>query len=514
MERLLLGIDIGSSGCKVCALDGAGGFAGSASREYRPLAPQPGWSEQDPRDWYRAACAAIGELRARHGLDLRRVAAVGPTGQMKGVTFLGADGRPVRNSILWNDLRDLAEVAELKERCGALLERISLNPFNSTETIAKALWVRRHEPGNWEKTRKILFPKDYIAFRLTGSLQTDESEASAVCLFDGETRRWRPPAVFRELGFEREKLPDFVPSSQVIGRLSAEAAGETGLPAGVPVVAGGSDATIESLAVGLQASHQCKIRLGTAGALVTVTEDLGGIDRGRYYVWCYLTPGRWMLDNNTRSCAQSTTWFRDVFHAQEPDSGLAYRRIAEEAAGVGIGSEGLFFHPYLQGEDSPYWDPRLTGSFFGLRASHGRAHLARAVYEGTAYALRDARSAFGRLAERFREYLLVGGGSRNPVWVSIIADVLGIEARVPLHAEAAFGACMVAGIGAGVFPDLAEAVRRCVRFERTVAAQPANHRRYGELFQRYRQMKRVFDRVYEPDRTAGGDGADRRDCQG
>jgi xylulokinase len=504
MKRLLLGIDIGSSGCKVCLIDEDGRFVASASCEYRPLAPRPGWCEQDPRDWYRAAARAIGELGGRHGVDLRRVAAVGPTGQMKGATFLGADGVPVRNSILWNDLRNLDEVADLRRRCGALLERISLNPFNSTETVAKALWVQRHEPENWAKTRTILFPKDYIAYRLTGSLQTDVSEASAVCLFNGAAGGWWPDAVFRELDFDRERLPGFFPSSRVVGRVSPAAAGETGLPAGVPVVAGGSDATIESLSVGLKAPHQCKIRLGTAGALVTVTEDLGEVDRGRYYVWSYLYPGQWMLDNNTRSCAQSTAWFRDVFHAGETDSNRAYQTMAEEAAGVGLGSDGLFFHPYLQGEDSPYWDPRLAGSFFGLRAGHRRAHLARAVYEGTAFALRDARSSFGPLAGRFREYLLVGGGTRNPVWVSIIADVLGIEARVPRRSEASLGACMVAGIGAGVFQDLEDAVRRCVRFERTVAADPANHRRYSELFQRYREMKQAFDRAYGPDRGERG----------
>lgn len=504
MSRLLLGIDIGSSGVKVCLLDEQGGFVGSASREYRPLAPRPGWSEQDPRDWYRAACQAIGELRQRSGIDLRRVAAVGAAGQMKGATFLGADGAPVRHSILWNDLRNLEEVAELRRRCGALLEKISCNPFNSTETVAKALWLQRHEPGNWAKTRKIVFPKDYLVYRLTGSLQTDVSEASAVCLFDCAARAWWPEEVARELAFDREKLPDFFPSSRVVGRVSGAAAGETGLPAGTPVAAGGSDATIESLAVGLKAAHQCKIRLGTAGALVTVAEDLQGIEKGRYYVWCYLYPGLWMLDNNTRSCAQSTAWLRDLCHGGEPDSGRAYQRLGEEAAGVEVGSEGLFFHPYLQGEDSPYWDPRLKGSFFGLRASHGRAHLARAVYEGTAFALRDARSAFGGLADRFREYLLVGGGTRNPVWVSIIVDVLGVEARVPRRSEAAFGAGMIAGIGAGVFPDLDEAVRRCVRFERTVAADPGRHRRYSELFGRYREMKRVFDRIYELDPAEGG----------
>ena len=496
MKKLLLGIDIGSSGCKVCLLDEEGNFTGSASREYRPLSPRQGWFEQDPQDWYAAARFALGEVRERQGIDLGSVIAVGTTGQMKGVTFIGHDGQPVRNSILWNDLRNLEEVKALQDRHGRLLRRISYNPFNATETLAKVLWLQRHEPDNWKRVGKIIFPKDYIAYRLTGRLQTDLSEASAICLFNAQTQAWWPDSVFRELSFDRERLPDFFPSSQSIGEVSSAAADETGLPAGIPVVAGGSDATIESLSIGLQAAQQCKIRLGTAGALVTVTEDLRQVDRGSYYVWCYLRPGQWMLDNNTRSCAQSTTWFRDVFFAHEPVSDEAYRKIVDEAKGVEIGCEGLVFHPYLQGEDSPYWDPGLRASFFGLRANHSRAHFARAVFEGTAFALRDARSSFGKLGDRFREYLLVGGGIKNTVWTSIIVDVLGIEAKIPEHSEASFGACMIAGIGSGAFPDLDDAVKRCVRFKGTISADPQRHRRYGELFERYRGMKRIFDRVY------------------
>jgi xylulokinase len=496
IKNLLLGIDIGSSGCKTCILDETGSFIGSASREYRPLSPRQGWFEQDPQDWYTAARSALGELRDRLGIDLDRVVAVGATGQMKGVTFIGRDGQPVRSSILWNDLRNLEEVRDLKSRCGKLLKKISYNPFNATSTVAKALWLERHEPENWKRVDRIVFPKDYITYRLTGRLQTDMSEASGICLFDSRSQSWWPDSIFEQVRFDRRKLPEFFPSCQVVGRLSPAAAEETGLPAGLPVVAGGSDATIESLSVGLKSASQCKIRLGTAGALVTVTEDLGQVQKGSYYVWSYLNPGQWMLDNNTRSCAQSTTWFRDVFFAHEPVSDKAYQTIAEEAKGVEIGSEGLFFHPYLQGEDSPYWDPRLKGSFFGLHSNHGRGHFARAVFEGTAFALRDARSSFGKLAERFQEYLLVGGGIKNRVWISIIADVLGIEAKLPRNSEASFGACMIAGIGAGVFQGIDDAVQRCVRFEGTISADPGNHRRYGELFQRYREMKQIFDRVY------------------
>jgi len=497
MKRLFLGIDVGSSGCKISALDETGTFIASVSQEYRPLSPRSGWIEQNPEDWYRSVCESILKLQNQHYIDLTCIAGIGATGQMKGVTFMRSDGRPVRNSILWNDLRNLKEVEDLISDYGELLADLSYNPFNNTATVAKCLWLQRNEPDNWRETAKLIFPKDYITYRLTGNLQTDVSEASAVCLFDTKTQSWWPDSIFEKLSFERSKLPDFVQSSQIVGHISSQASAETGLSPGIPVVAGGSDATIESLSIGLKSSHQCKIRLGTAGALVTVTTDLNMIEKGNYYVWSYLYPGQWMLDNNTRACAHSTAWFRDVFFAHKPESGKAYQQIMREAAEVYPGCEGLFFHPYLQGEDSPYWEPRLRGSFFGICASHGRGHFARAVYEGTAFALRDARSAFGRLNNTFREYLLVGGGTKNSLWLQIIVDVLGIAAKVPAHSEASFGAAMLAGIGTGVFESIDNAVKRCVRFEKTVCADPERQELYSELFQKYKQMKQIFDAVYD-----------------
>jgi xylulokinase len=504
MTRHLLGIDIGSGSCKVCLLDEGGGFVGSASKEYRPRCPHPGWFEQEPMEWFDAFLQCLRELARNARIDPHSICAVGATGQMKGATFVGRAGQVVRPTILWNDLRNIAEVAELMTRHGRLLSEISFNPFNTTSTFAKSLWLQRSEPRCWEETATIIFPKDFIAYRLTGNLQTDFTEASAFCFFNARTQEWWPDRVFRELGFPKEKLPRVRRSTEIVGALSKDAADATGLKEGTPVVAGGSDATVESLSIGLVRPSQCKIRLGTAGALVTVVGDLDLVERGKYYVWSYLLPDTWMLDNNTRSCAQATTWFRSVFLAEEESSDTAYQRMAGEAATVAPGADGLVFHPYLLGEDSPYWDARLKGSFFGFQAGHRRAHFARAVYEGTAFALRDAREGFGRIADGFSEYLMVGGGTKSPVWTSIIADVLGIDTKIPLHSDASHGACMLAGIGVGVFAGVDDAIRRCVGMERWVRCDGERHRRYGELFARYREMKKVFDGVYEIPGASGG----------
>jgi xylulokinase len=496
VKKYFLGVDIGSGSCKVCIMEESGKVAGSASREYSPVCVRPGWFEQDPLEWFQAFIACLQEAAGRSGINPQSICAVATTGQMKGATFIGRSGQVVRRTILWNDLRNIREVEELKSRHGDLLADISFNPFNTTSTFAKAFWLQRHEPGNWEETAKIIFPKDFIAYKLTGNIQTDLTDASAMCFFNARKQEWWPQEIFRRLGFPKDKLPDFSPSTQTVGSLSGEAAAQTGLMHGIPVMAGGSDATVESLSIGLLESYQCKIRLGTAGALVTVVNDLDLVEKGRYYVWSYLVPGTWMLDNNTRSCAQATLWFRNVFLEQEGSSDAAYEAMAAEAETVPAGSEGLFFHPYLLGEDSPYWNPALKGSFFGLQAGHTRAHCARAVYEGTAFALRDAGSAFGRLADGFTEYIMVGGGTRNALWTSIIADVLGVDAKIPLDSGASMGACMIAGIGVKAFDGFPDAIQRCVRTDRWVRFDAERHTRYSELFHRYRELKKVFDGAY------------------
>ncbi len=496
-KKHYLGVDIGSGSCKVSLMDESGNVVCSASREYSPQCVRPGWFEQDPAEWYDAFVACLKRIAGEPGVDGRDIAAVAATGQMKGATFIGRSGEVVRKSILWNDLRNVGEVEEAKARYGDLLSGLSLNPFNTTSAFAKALWLRNNEPRNWERTSTIVFPKDFITYRLTGALQTDVTEAAGFCFYNAPNRRWWPDDVIGRFGFPVDKLPDISPSTRVVGGVSRQAAEETGLRAGTPVVAGGSDATIESLAIGLIGSRQCKIRLGTAGALVTVVDGLDRVEKGKYYVWPYIVPGTFMLDNNTRSCAQSTAWFRGVFLKEEASSDAAYTRMAEEASGVPPGAEGLFFHPYLLGEDSPYWDTALKGSFFGLQAGHTRGHCARAVYEGTAFALRDARSAFGSLADGFSEYLMVGGGTKNPVWTSIIADVLGVDATIPLQADAAKGACMIAAIGAKAFAGYEEAIKRCVQNGRLIRFNEKNHEKYSEIFIRYREIKTKFDGLYK-----------------
>jgi xylulokinase len=494
MGDYLLGIDIGTSAAKCCVIDADGNYLGEAAVEY-PAAPQTaGRSERDPEDWYRSIPALVGTISGRNPDLIGRVRAVGVTGQMRGPTFVDGSGGIVRDSILWNDLRCSREVDEIQDRIGGLIRSVTRNPLNTMCTLPKLVWMMREEPDAWEKTTRVIFPKDYIAFRLTGSLQTDPSDASGSSFYDLRGRAWSEEILGAFL-IGADKLPPVVPSSTVVGTVTRDASALTGIPEGIPVVAGASDAVTELFAAGISNPSGCKIRLGTSGALSTVTEDLDATKNDLLYVWSYLEPTQWMLDINTRSCAQATDWLRDLAFGGPADDG--YRTMEREAAVVPAGAEGLTFHPYLMGEDAPYWDPRLRGSFTGVTARHSRGHFVRAVYEGTAFALRDAFGCLGVRGEGFSEFTVVGGGARNRLWTGIVLDVLGVNGRVPEHAGAALGAAMLAGVGIRTFGSFREAAGACRVGGDIVKHSIENHAVYTRLFERYRTIKEALDPVYD-----------------
>jgi xylulokinase len=496
MRGFLLGIDIGTSGAKCVVIDDRGHTAAEAAVEYTPLSDTAGYSEQDPEVWYGAVRSMLRLLSKESGDIIQKVIAVGVTGQMRGLTFIGHEGRAIRDSILWNDLRCEDEVRTIKEGDHGGLTAITKNPLNTMCSLPKIVWVMNQEPRTWEKTHTLLFPKDYITYRLTGNLQTDHSDASGSSLYDMKGQTWSDEILDR-YGIEREKLPDIVSSSAVVGTLTPRAADETGIPAGVPVVAGGSDAATELFAAGIIDSSQCKVRLGTSGALSTITDDIENIGEQNSYVWAYIEPNRWMLDINTRSCAQSTVWLRDMLYNDGGKREGAFARMEHEAAPIPVGADGLLFHPYLMGEDAPYWDPKLKGSFWGITASHTRGHFIRAVYEGTAFALADALGSLGDIGRGFADFVVVGGGTKNRLWTRIVLDVLGIDGNIPAHASASFGAALLAGVGAGVFGGTQQAAEACRREDRIEKHSPDNHAVYSGIFERYKRMKEIFDEIYK-----------------
>ncbi len=490
MDKYLLGIDVGTSGCKCCVINDAARVVASTSSEYNPLIIKQGWIEQDPLSWYKSVTAILNKLRV--DLDFKCIAAIGVTGQMRGVTLIDRSGKVIRNSILWNDLRNVEEVKEINREHSDIIQKVTKNPLNTMCTLPKVLWIMRSEPDNWERTYKVIFPKDYINFKLTGNLQTDLSDASGTSFYDIQKQSWSNE-ILKIFSISRDRLPDIYQSTSIIGKVNAEACRETGIPIGVPVIAGGSDATVESFSIGLINSSQCKIRLGTSGALSTIVDSACALPNGMNYCWSYILKDRWMLDVNTRSCAQAVKWLRDVFYADRPKTGKTYDEIDNDARNAPPGSDGLLFHPYLLGEDAPYWDSGLKGDFSGISINHERSHFARAIYEGTAFALRDAMSTYGAMSDGFKENIFTGGGVRSKCWLSIVADILGIDGGVSANTDAAFGASMLAGVGTGVLGELEDVMRLCENRDFYIKYSRENHKIYNELFYKYKTTKEICD---------------------
>jgi xylulokinase len=487
MPDLLVGVDIGTSACKATLLRADDGeVLATATERYEPDRPRPGWSEQDPETWYRATTAAIHRLFADRPRSAAAVRGLGLAGQMRGVVLLDGSGTPLRPAVLWNDNRCHEEVAGI---IGEDLERlmaVTHNVLNTMCTLPKLLWLQRHEPDTLASAAVLLYPKDYVRLRLTGERATDLSDAAGSSLYDVAAQAWSPELLER-FGVAPGLLPEVKRATDPAGGLTPSAAADSGLAPGTPVVIGGSDSTVESFSIGLTDERACKVRLGTSGAVSTVVDDITAT--GRAYVWSFVRHDRWMLDTNTRACGQAVRWLRDTAYSEFDRDEDAFVAIDRDAAGVAVGAEGLLFHPYLLGEDAPYWDPVLRASFGGLDARHGRPHLARAVLEGTAFALRDAMSTLGPWVAGFERCIYVGGGTLSPSWLAIVCDVLAMDGELPAAADASLGAAMLAGVGSGCFEDLESSVSRCYRVRQHITCAPEAAARYDELFQRFLQER-------------------------
>ncbi|MDO8836159.1 MAG: xylulokinase, partial [Vicinamibacterales bacterium] len=380
----LLGIDVSTTATKALLCDERGEVVGVASREYPFDTPRPLWSEQAPALWWEAAVHSIRGVLAAAGVDAGDVAAVGLTGQMHGLVLLDGGGDVLRPAILWNDQRTGAECDEIRRRVGAArLIAVTGNDALTGFTAPKALWVRRHEPDVFERARHLLLPKDYVRLQLTGDYAMDVADGAGTLLMDVRARTWSDD-VLTALGIPRAWMPPLFEGPAVTGRVTAAAAGATGLRAGTPVVAGGGDQAAQAVGVGAVREGIVALTLGTSGVVFAATSEPRIDPRGRLHAFCHAVPGRWHLMGVMLSAAGSLRWFRDTIAPGTP-----YPDLLAPAADVPAGCEGLVFLPYLTGERTPYPDPHARGAFVGLTVRHTRAHLTRAVLEGVAFGLRD-----------------------------------------------------------------------------------------------------------------------------
>jgi len=479
---LVLGIDVSTTATKAVLVDERGVVRGIGSGSYEVSTPRPLWSEQDPALWWDAACVAIRSALAAAGVNGDEVDAVGLAGQMHGAVLLDAADVPLRPAILWNDQRTAAECDEIRERVPRLVE-VTGNDALTGLTAPKLLWVRRHEPEVWARVAHLLLPKDYVRLRLTGEHAIDRADASGTLLLDLAARDWSPE-VLGALDLDPGILPPTAEGPDTVGSVTSDAADATGLRAGTPVVAGGGDQSANAVGVGAIDPGVVALSLGTSGVVFAATDRPVVEPAGRVHAFCHAVPQRWHLMSVMLSAAGSFRWFRDAL-APGDNFGV----LAETAAEVPPGSDGLFFLPYLTGERSPHPDPLARGAFIGLAVRHDRRHLTRAVLEGVAFGLRDGLDLMTAAGvPRPTQVRATGGGIASPVWRQVLADVLEVEiATVTTTEGAAFGAALLAAVGAGHWPSAVEAASALVRA--SPAAEPGpNAAVYAERHAVYREL--------------------------
>ena len=463
MTTALLGIDIGTSGCKALLIDAEGAVLASSTATYGLSQPRPGWTEQDPALWIEGARQSVASVLAERG-DVE-IAGIGLSGQMHGLTPLDEAHRVLRPALLWNDQRNGAECAEITERAGGLeaLLRLTNNRMLVGYTGGKIVWMRDHEPELYAKLRHVVNPKDYLRLVLTGEIATEVSDASGTGLFDVRKRAWSGELLDR-LDIDPALLPACHESQIVTGRVNRSGAALFGLPEGIPVVGGGGDSVIQTLGSGVMMPGELQTTIGTAGIVASALEAPEGNPDGRLQVFCNVAPDSWHCMGVSLNAGGAMSWFRDKMGALgQGAEKLSFDEIVARAAASPVGAKGLFFLPYLYGERCPHPDPIARGAFVGLTARHDGGDLSRSVMEGVTYALRDIHGLMQRIGMQHSVIKASGGGARSALWRQMQADLFDCEVVTTEGAAegGAFGAALVAGVGVGIWPDARSAAQLC-----------------------------------------------------
>ena len=491
--KILLGIDYGTGGCKVTAIDETGAFVGEASTEYATYHEHPGWSEQEPQDWWTSLRESLKKLAAK-GVDLKSVAACALDGSTHNAVLLDADYRPVRRTIMWTDQRATAECAALKAEHGEQVFSTCYQMPAPTWTLPQMMWLKAHEPEVLAKVEHVLFVKDYIRYLLTGQAATDYIEAQGTLFFDMRKMAWADDLVALA-GLKPSAMPALIRPTDVVGGVTEAAAAEVGLPAGTPVVCGSSDSAVEDYGAGAVEPGDLILKLATAGNVNSMTAEPH--PHPKTLTYSHIVPGMWYSVSATNAAALCMRWLRDAFYKDAAADGRnLYAVMDDEAQTSTIGANGVIFHPYLQGERCPYWDADLRASFTGVSIASTRGDFCRALMEGVAFSLRDCYGTLEEMKLPVKRIFLIGGGARSKLWSEIVANVFNCEVAVPMPGDASFGACLLAGTGIGLFRDVKDAVAKCLHVDRTIRPDPAAAAQYDRLFKIYRKIHDALAPVY------------------
>ncbi|MGH9717562.1 MAG: xylulokinase [Candidatus Acidiferrales bacterium] len=499
MNSALMGIDVGTGGTRVVIVDTGGRMTASATEEHAPFAsPEVGWAEQHPDDWWRAARIAIRKALRASKLSAEQISCVGLSGQMHGAVMLDSAGNVVRPALIWCDVRTQKQCDDLTAQVGReRLIELTANPALANFTLTKLLWVRDNEPDNWRRVRSVMLPKDYVRFKLTGLAATDVTDASGTLMLDVARRKWCDE-LLNAVEIDRSILPDLYESPAVCGQISATGAEASGLAAGTPVVAGAGDQAAGAVGLGVIAPGAVHATIGTSGVVFAATDRPLADPQGRLHTFCHAMPNRWHVMGVTQAAGLSLRWFRDNFFQESANDGAdLYARMTDEAEKAPVGAEKLLWAPYLMGERTPHLDATVRGALVGLTASHTRAHVIRAILEGVAFSLKDTFAIFKEMGIPVGNIRLGGGGARSRFWRRVQAEVYGRAVQIlGVEEGPAYGAAILAGVGAGVWPSVEAACESVVHIAECVEPDPEHVAILNAQYARYRRIYPAMKSIY------------------
>ena len=496
--RYLLGVDFGGGSSKATLLSEEGQIVASGTEEYPMLYPQNGWAEQNMEDLFGAFVKNIRKTLEKSGVNPKDITAMTLCGGTHIAVLLDENNQVIRPAIYWADSRSVEEAQELmpiKEE----IKELSYNYPSPIWTLPQLMWIRKHEPENYKRIAKIIFLKDYIRYRIPGKMATDSIEIMGAMLRDERKRDWSNK-LLNLCGLSREQMPEVLEPPDLVGNLTPEIWKETGLSQNTLVAVGATDTVMEVYASGNIKTGNTTIKLATAGRICPVT-DRAYSDR-QLVCYRHIVPGLWYPGTATKTCAQSMRWYRDVLGEHEIYKGEqlgtnAYSIISGEAEGIPAGSDNLFFHPYLQGELTPYQNTKLRASFTGISSYHTKAHFHRAVMEGVAYSLQECMNVLRHLEIPMDDTLkIIGGGAKSSVWRQIVADVLDVSLIRVTTDDSSIGAAMLAGVASGVFSSHEESVLICSKTAEVVHPDKGNVEVYKEGFKVYKSIQAALEDIY------------------
>lgn len=500
--KYLIGLDVGTSGAKCIMIDETGRVVASSTQEYPLSTPRPGWAEQDPADWWDGVVRGLRVILEKAKVANEDIAGLSYSGQMHGLVALDENNEVIRPAILWCDQRTQKQCDWITERAGGLEKLLSYtnNRMLTGYTGGKILWLRDEEPDNFARMKTFVCPKDYIRYRMTGEVMIDVSDASGTGFFDTKNRVWSD-ALIEIAGLDRAIFPRAVESTTLAGRVTREVAALTGLPEGLPCYAGGGDAVIQAVGSGLVKSGVLGVVIGTSGNVTMGLDHYEDNPNGDLQMFCGNEPGLYTDFGCTLSAGGSYRWYRDTLCegaiAEAKESGRNVYDIMGESAEKSVpGANGVIFTPYLSGERCPYPDPNARGSFYGMSLTTTRGDLTRAVMEGVTYSLRQLVDIFGKMTVNEKVYTS-GGGAFSPLWRQMQADIFDLPVYTMSAASegGAYGAVLVAGVGAGLWKNLNEAVR-VIRPETECHPIPENQEGYRKSYEIYKKLYPALKDVY------------------